>query len=166
MNSPISSRMQAALAGLPPVAAKAVVAAEAALRTRRLDEAQKQLTVAAALAPSHPEVLHLQANVDATHGRYVEAVTALQQAMRQRPNDPLIFNTLGQVLRRTGRLDDAMQAFQHALKLDSRLAGTWFNLALVHGALSEFEQAIAALRNACLKMMRARDRPLARAVRI
>jgi len=148
MNSPISSRMQAALAGLPPVAAKAVVAAEAALRTRRLDEAQKQLTVAAALAPSHPEVLHLQANVDATHGRYVEAVTALQQAMRQRPNDPLIFNTLGQVLRRTGRLDDAMQAFQHALKLDSRLAGTWFNLALVHGALSEFEQAIAALRNA------------------
>jgi len=139
--------MQAALAGLPPVAAKAVVAAEAALRTRRLDEAQKQLTVAAALAPSHPEVLHLQANVDATHGRYVEAVTALQQAMRQRPNDPLIFNTLGQVLRRTGRLDDAMQAFQHALKLDSRLAGTWFNLALVHGALSEFEQAIAALRN-------------------
>jgi len=98
MNSPITSRMQAALAGLPPVAAKAVVAAEAALRTRRLDEAQSQLTVAAALAPSHPEVLHLQANLDALHGRYVEAVTALQQAMVQRPNDPLIFNTLGQVL--------------------------------------------------------------------
>jgi len=148
MNSPITSRMQAALAGLPPVAAKAVVAAEAALRTRRLDEAQSQLTVAAALAPSHPEVLHLQANLDALHGRYVEAVTALQQAMVQRPRDPLIFNSLGLVLRRTGRLDDATQAFQHALKLDSRLAGTWFNLALVHAALSEFEQAIAALRNA------------------
>ena len=117
--------MQAALAGLPPVAARAVVAAEAALRTRRLDEAQSQLTVAASLAPSHPEVLHLQANLDALHGRYVEAVTALQQAMVQRPRDPLIFNSLGLVLRRTGRLDDATQAFQHALKLDSRLAGTW-----------------------------------------
>ena len=138
--------MQAALAGLPPVAAKAVVAAEAALRTRRLDDAQKQLTVAAALAPSHPEVLHLQANLDAQHGRYVEAVSALQQAMVQRPNDPLIFNTLGLVLRRTGRLEDATQAFRHALKLDSRLAGTWFNLALVHGGLSQFDQGIAALR--------------------
>jgi len=138
--------MQAALAGLPPVAAKAVVAAEAALRTRRLDEAQKQLTVAAALAPSHPEVLHLQANLDALQGRFVEAVTALQRAMVQRPNDPLIFNSLGLVLRRTGRLEDATQAFQHALKLDSRLAGTWFNLALVHAGLSEFDQGIAALR--------------------
>ena len=132
--------MQAALAGLPPVAAKAVVAAEAALRTRRLDEAQKQLTVAAALAPSHPEVLHLQANLDALQGRFVEAVTALQRAMVQRPNDPLIFNTLGQVLRLTGRYEDATQAFQHALKLDSRLAGTWFNLALVHAALSQFDR--------------------------
>ncbi len=83
------------LAGLSPVAAKAVVAAEAALRTRRLDEAQRQLTAAAALAPSHPEVLHLQANLDALQGHYVEAVTALQQAMVQRPNDPLIFNSLG-----------------------------------------------------------------------
>ena len=138
--------MQTALAGLPPVAAKAVVAAEAALRSRRLDEAQGQLTVAAAMAPSHPEVLHLQANLDAMHGRYVEAVTALQQAMRQRPNDPLILNSLGLVLRRTGRLEDATQAFRHALKLDSRLAGTWFNLALVHAALSEFDQAMAALR--------------------
>ncbi len=147
MNSPITSRVQAALAGLAPVAAKAVVAAEAALRVRRLDEAQRQLTVAAALAPSHPEVLHLQANLDALQGRYVEAVTALQRAMAQRPRDPLILNSLGLVLRRTGQLDDAMQAFQHALRLDSTLAGTWFNLALVHAALSEFEQAIAALRN-------------------
>src|SRR6478735_47422 len=126
MNSPISSRMQAALAGLSPVAAKAVVAAEAALRTRQLDEAQRQLSAAAALAPSHPEVLHLQANLDATRGHYVQAVAALQQAMVQRPNDPLIFNTLGQVLRLTGQYEDATQAFQHALKLDSRLAGTWF----------------------------------------
>jgi len=146
MNSPITPRMQAALAGLSPVAAKAVVAAEAALRTRGLDEAQKQLTVAAALAPSHPEVLHLQANLDALHGRYVEAVTALQQAMVQRPNDPLIFNSLGLVLRRTGRLEDATQAFRHALKLDSKMAGTWFNLALVHAGLSQFDQGIAALR--------------------
>ncbi len=148
MNSPISSRMQAALAGLSPVAAKAVVAAEAALRTRQLDEAQRQLSAAAALAPSHPEVLHLQANLDAQHGRYVEAVTALQRAMTQRPNDPLIFNSLGLVLRRTGRLEDATQAFRHALKLDARLAGTWFNLALVHAALSQFDQGIAALRTA------------------
>ena len=140
--------MQAALAGLSPVAAKAVVAAEAALRTRQLDEAQRQLSAAAALAPSHPEVLHLQANLDATRGHYVQAVEALQQAMVQRPNDPLIFNTLGQVLRLTGRYEDATQAFRHALKLDSRLAGTWFNLALVHAALSQFDQGIAALRTA------------------
>ena len=139
--------MQAALAGLPPVAAKAVVAAEAALRARRFDEAQSQLTVAAALAPSHPEVLHLQANLDALHGRYAEAVSSLQQAMVKRPDDPLILNSLGLVLRRIGRLDDATQAFRHALKLDSRLAGTWFNLALVHAGLSEFDQAISALRN-------------------
>lgn len=139
--------MQAALAGLPPAAARAVVAAEAALRVRRLDEVERQLTAAAALAPSHPEVLHLQANLLAMRGRYVEAVTALQQAMVQRPRDPLILNSLGLVLRRTGRLDDATQAFQHALRLDPKLAGTWFNLALVHAALSEFEQGIAALRN-------------------
>ncbi|HSE13623.1 MAG TPA: sulfotransferase [Rudaea sp.] len=147
MNSPMPSRMQTALAGLPPVAAKAVVAAEAALRFRRLDEAERQLTAAAALAPSHPEVLHLQANLLALRGRYVEAVTALQQAMVQRPRDPLILNSLGLVLRRTGRLDDATQAFRHALALDPKLVGAWFNLALVHAALSEFEQGIAALRN-------------------
>lgn len=146
MNASATARIQAALAGLPPTAANAVMAAAKALGAHRADEAERHLAAALVLAPTHPEVLHMQGNLYAMRGRYVESITALQRAMAQRPRDPSILNSIGIVLRRAGQLDDASQALRHACSLNPRLPGAWFNLALVHAALSEFEQAIAALR--------------------
>jgi tetratricopeptide (TPR) repeat protein len=147
MNDPMKTHMQAALAGLPAAAATAVIAGERALRERRFADAERELNAAGALAPTHPEVLHLRGNLHALRGQHAEAIAALQRAMSQRPRDPLILNSLGLVLRRIGQSDDAIQAFRHALKLNPQLVGAWFNLALVHLTLADFEQAQAALRH-------------------
>jgi Flp pilus assembly protein TadD len=146
MNTQTNPRMAAALAGLPPAAANAVNAAERALAGRNADEAQRQLDAARALAPAHPEVLHLLGNLHALRGQFAEAVVVLQQAMAQRPRDPAILNSIGVALRRCGRLADASEALRYACRLNPNLPGVWFNLALVHASLSETEQAIAALR--------------------
>ena len=145
-NSSAAVRLKAALAGLPASASAAVVAAERALQAHKPDEAERHLIGAMALAPQHPEVLHMLGNVHAMRGEHAEAVVTLQRATAARPQDPLILNSLGIALGKASRPDDAIAALRQACMLDPGLTGAWFNLALLHAGLAEYEQAIAALR--------------------
>ena len=147
MNSSASpARTRNALAGLPPVAANAVIAAERALQARRPDEAERQLIAAMSLAPEHPEVLHMLGNAQSMRGQVGEAIATLQKATQQRPDDPLILNSLGIALGKGSQADDAIAALRRACALDPQLAGAWFNIALLHAGLAEYELAAAALR--------------------
>lgn len=146
MNTSATARSRAALAGLPAPASAAVIAAERALNAHKPDEAERHLVSALALAPAHAEVLHMLGNVQAMRGQYAEAVATLQRASGARAQDPLILNSLGIALGKAGRPDDAIAALRQACTLEPGLAGAWFNLALIHAGLAEYEQAIDALR--------------------
>jgi tetratricopeptide (TPR) repeat protein len=146
-NASAAARLKAALAGLPPAASTAVIAAERALSAHKPDEAERHLIGAMALAPAHAEVLHMLGNVQAMRGQHGEALATLQRATAARPDDPSILNSLGIALGKAGRPDDAIAALHQACRLDPQLVGAWFNLALVHAGLAEYDQAIAALRS-------------------
>ena len=134
------------LAGLPPAALTAVNAAERAMHAQNIEEAERQLTSALALAPNHPELLHMLGFVYGKRGRYAEAIHLLQQAMVQRPQDPLILVSLGNVLVNAVMPEDAAQAFRRACELDPTLTMAWFNLAIIYKSRGRYGEAIHALK--------------------
>jgi tetratricopeptide (TPR) repeat protein len=52
-------------------------------------------------------------------GAYVEAAATLEEAIRLKPNDPALHISLGLVLGNAGRLAEAIESFEQALKLNA-----------------------------------------------
>ncbi len=67
-------------------------------------------------------------------GRLDEALSELQQALRQAPNDPVLYNDAGTVCLLAGRLDLAVDCFERAIGLCPDFAAAYYNLgaALEH----------------------------------
>jgi len=63
-------------------------------------------------------------------GRHAEAKALIQQVILQRENNPLIWNDLGVECSALGQLEEAIDAFRHAIKLSSPpYPSVLFNLA-------------------------------------
>lgn len=75
------------------------------------------------------------------------ALAALQQASQQDPGNTEVFNHLGLVERKLGRLADAERHLQQALALEPQNAATWFQLAQVYGLSQDAHRAQGALAN-------------------
>jgi tetratricopeptide (TPR) repeat protein len=65
-----------------------------------------------------------------------------------RPNDPELHTQLGQVLRRMGRTDEAVQHFERAVALDPRKPSYRANLAQASSDLGQWDRAIDQYREA------------------
>jgi tetratricopeptide (TPR) repeat protein len=64
-------------------------------------------------------------------GRNDEAAQAYQQAIAAKPDDPGYYNTLGNVLARAGKIDDARAAYSKSAELDPTKAATaWRNFGI------------------------------------
>lgn len=77
-------------------------------------------------------------------GQLPEAIAAYQQAIELTPNDPEIYNALGNALQEQGQLLEANRAFQQAVNLQPNSAELFFNLGNSWLLQGENEQAIAA----------------------
>src|SRR6267142_2636800 len=55
--------------------------------------------------------------------------------------DLVLPNTLDELLARSGRNDEARQAFQQALERDPTYARAWVNLGVLHARTGEMEEA-------------------------
>src|SRR5260370_27364394 len=79
-------------------------------------------------------------------GRGDASRLAFEEALRSRPNYGKAHNNLGYVLRKLGRLDEAIAACRTAIRLEPEDANTHFNLghALMEKGL--FADALAAVR--------------------
>jgi len=98
---------------------------------RALD--QDKLNLAAGLAVEalaegvrEPLVFNLVAWHHEEGNRLEDADAVLRQALAAWPGDPSLHLALGTVLRKVGRMREAVECFERAIELDQRYAAAWF----------------------------------------
>ena len=100
----------------------------------RSDEARKCLEKAAEI--------FMEKNMD------VKAEEAFQKVLEINPNTPNVFNSLGIVYRRQGKLSDAARMYRKALKVNPFDEHIHYNLARVYTASKQYEDAVVILEKA------------------
>ncbi len=111
-----------------------------------MEKALALTRLAPATAPNrshwHAAVAHQRdGNTDA-------AITALQEHLRQTPDDAGGWMHLGAALRRHGRLDAALVSYQRALRLCPRDPAVWSSMGRLWADLGQQEQGLRAHRRA------------------
>ena len=87
-------------------------------------------------------------NVAYRLGNYDAAMNAFQQAVRQKPDNPLAHYNLGTALYKQGQFKMAAAAFQASLLTGEPRAATYYNLGNAQFQSGELDKAIEAYRNA------------------
>jgi tetratricopeptide (TPR) repeat protein len=81
-------------------------------------------------------------------GRLDEAVSALQEGLRELSYDPVIYNELGTLCLMTNRVDEAVDGFERAIGLNPNFAVAYYNLGAAMERQGRPADAVAALRKA------------------
>lgn len=152
---------QQRLAGLSPDQKQRTIAIAQAMERGQIQEAQRGAVALLALAPTHPEVLRLFAMLQQQAGNHRQALDALLRACAQRPDDPMIYNALGQSYEGINDLARSRDALQRACELGPDLAVCSFNYARRLIADNDSNQATAPLQRV-LKLNP--EHPLARSM--
>ncbi len=112
--------------GRPTLAPKAKEALERglqALSADKLKEAEKNVSEARRLAPSHPDVLYVEGVLFLKQREWLQAQNALEKATQIDPNHARAFAAMGMALCDQGKYDAAIAPLERSLQLDA--AGTW-----------------------------------------
>lgn len=81
-------------------------------------------------------------------GKYDEALEYLKAAYQDNPGSAHIFNKLGMVLRKSGRLEEAEKFYIQALERQAKDEYIYFNLGRVYLDMKRWKNAIAAAERA------------------
>ena len=81
-------------------------------------------------------------------GDVAGSVAQFTSAVEADPNDAQALNNLGQALVRSGRARDAIQYFDRAIAVSSRVWTYHFNRAKAYGELQEWSRAVSGYRDA------------------
>ena len=136
------------LQGLSPDTRMHIMVAGEALEAGRVEVAESHLASASASDPQHPEVLRMQAGIHSLRGRPQQAISTMQQALAQRPQDALYHNTLGTLLGSAGEFDAAIAALRRCCELQPDLAIAWYNLGVMLTRCVRNDEAVVALQRA------------------
>jgi TolB-like protein/tetratricopeptide (TPR) repeat protein len=79
---------------------------------------------------------------------YEQALTEFSQAAAGRPNDPLIMSSIGVVLRRQGRWQEAIDAFTRVSQLDPKSDVNAVDMASTCGRMRRYEEGVDYCRRA------------------
>jgi tetratricopeptide (TPR) repeat protein len=135
---------------LEPPAAEVIVARTAMARVfamqGRLPQAVEQAQAVLAVAPSQMEARFLLAEVLFRQQRYEEAGVQYHEYLKSRPDDVRALTNGGITLIATGRLDDAITLFRHAVEVEPRSPGTRRLLGLALFDRGDFEGAAVQAR--------------------
>ncbi|MEO8310052.1 MAG: tetratricopeptide repeat protein [Caldimonas sp.] len=117
---------------VPPATQRAFDDASRALRSGRVDEAERAYK---ALAQANPELGGPHANLGVIYrqtGKVKESVAELEQAAKLSPRQPIYLNQLGIAYRHQGQFAKARDAYQRALALDPGYAAAMLNLGILY----------------------------------
>lgn len=114
----------------------------------QLAEAEEVLSQVLAVAPQHPEALHLGGLIAYMLGRAEDGARRMAKSARLQPGNPLVHNNLGLALEASGKPAEAVISYRQALRLDSRFAEAQANLGNALLALGQVEDAEASYRRA------------------
>ena len=130
--SAAASRVAEAVAPVDATAQRAFDAARQALAAGRRDEAERGFL---ALTKSHPGLGGPHANLGLLHlqaDKPVEAVAALELAVKASPTQPQYLDQLGIAYRHAGQFDKARLAYEQAIAADATYAPALLNLGVLY----------------------------------
>jgi len=129
---------------------------EACVAAGNFDRADEAYERAINIEPTEAHTFYnKQGNVYEQAGYYDRAENALQKAIAHQPNKSLYHSIRGDILVKQGKLDEAQKAYEHAIRLDPRFEGAYYN-RLAHTlaqenhrlrAIETYEKAINADQN-------------------
>lgn len=90
--------------------------------------------------------LHQQALIALQHNNQASAIQLIQQAAQAAPSIPLYRRNLGELLRRVGRLNEAIESHTIAVDLEPNSAENHFHLALALNDNHQYETAVTHYR--------------------
>lgn len=102
--------------------------------------------------PTYPDALHLLGVVLYKRGDTEQALEYVKKAVQSSGNDSFaaFHNTLGACYRTLGRMEEAEQQFELALRINPEFTSALFNLGLVYQQKNQFEKAIEQYQNVSL----------------
>jgi predicted TPR repeat methyltransferase len=137
--------------GIDEALAIAIQLHREAFRTRdseRLATARSVYERILQAVPEHAQALHLLGVLSHQAGDSERAIELIERAMRARPNDPTMYNNLGNVLVEKERHAEAAVAYRRAIELGYEGANAESNLGASLTALGEADAAVAAFERA------------------
>jgi Tfp pilus assembly protein PilF len=127
---------------LAPKAKEALDKSLKALSANKLSEAEKYVTEAVQLAPSHPDVLYVQGVLFLKKRNWVQAQSALEKASQMDPTNGRVFSALGMALADQGKYDEAIGPLEKALQLDTGTWETHWALGKAYYQRQQYDQAL------------------------
>ena len=94
----------------------------------QLDEAEDLFKLALKLDSKNPAALYSLGAIESGRARYSEALVHMQKAVKASPNFAQAHLALSVILFHLGKLPEATQSVNKALKLDAKLAGAQAHL--------------------------------------
>jgi len=118
---------------------------------RRLALAEAAIDTALRLRPDAAEAhLARAVNLYSSYLNYDAALTELELARKDLPNDPRVFELAGLIRNRQGRFEEALPEFEHAMQLDPRnayrmqlITGPYWSLRRYPEARAIYDRALA-----------------------
>ena len=104
-------------------------------------------------APQDPRVLRALGYLYGEEGDFRTAEDYLTKAIALAPDAVSWFN-LGYLRERRGRIEEAIEAFREAVRLDPQLDRAWYGLGLSEARLGRHAAAVAALEQAAVRQPR------------
>ena len=123
---------------------------EAALVAGNITKAARIAESALAAGHRNPLVYNLVAWEHAERGEFGVAREHLELALQISPNDPFIKIGLGSLLRKEGRIDEALLAFDVAIKAMPENSSAWLERAYAFEDIGLLDRAAANYRKASL----------------
>jgi len=134
---------------LAPKAKEELVKGLQALSQNKLDEAQKHISEAMKLAPSHPEVLYVQGVLYMKRSSWGQAETVLEKSSQLDPTKARTFAALGMALCNEKKYELAIPPLEKALQLDPKSEWeTKWSLAKAYYYHQQYELALKTIEEA------------------
>ncbi len=112
--------------------------------------AKEAIDTAVRLAPDDPVVIEGEGDYYYyTHRDYARATEQYMRLEQLRPNDPIVFASLGLIQRRQGRFGDAIANMRLAAKLDPKNVSYQNSLLDTLGSVRQYDEVLAAERKFC-----------------